>query len=262
MTFKVTRDQHCIVNIPFGGFYHSKWDDLLEREIESEIDYFNERENESQGEDCPYKVTTENTDIGSILFDCMDHSDAYFKIAQDYVDSFNQYLKDELDLDLSMSWESMSSPSEYNFTTDRLFCYISESKVKALFDESAKDDHDTLAGVIKERFTSYDGFMSFYKNDLESWLEKPLSDWDHNELGTLLIAVMELRGIDPDYDWAIYENLADYSYEYLDCALDWEKYTEKVSERRAELLEEWRADNPNEEYSPRCTETFDLFTSY
>ena len=38
---------------------------------------------------------------------------------------------------------------------------------------------------IKERFSSRDGFMSFYSSDLGDW-PKELKDWDHNQLSTLL----------------------------------------------------------------------------
>ena len=107
--------------------------------------------------------------------------------------------------------------------------------------------HKTLESVIKANFTSYDGFSSFYPNDLETWLEKPLSEWDYNELGTLLGAVMQLCEYFEDNDqfrWQLYESIFSGNGEEDEAwsaGMDWPKFEEKVKELRAEKLEEHNA---------------------
>ena len=47
---------------------------------------------------------------------------------------------------------------------------------------------DNLELYIKERFASYNGFISFYSNDINEWLVKPFPEWDLNELSSLFCA--------------------------------------------------------------------------
>ncbi len=113
-----------------------------------------------------------------------------------------------------------------------------------LFRKSKAEEHATLAQVIKERFTSRDGFLSGYRNELDSWLAKPLRDWDHNELGTLLIAAMRLANVDPEESEtrnALYEATCgdEGAYQAWESCVDWPKFEAKRQEARAEKLAEW-----------------------
>jgi hypothetical protein len=154
----------------------------------------------------------------------------------------------------------MTSPRFYNFETDRVFANISEHAARKLFAYSRKlDNHATLAKVIRARFTSRDGFHSFYSNSLAEWLEKPLDEWDHNELGTLLIVACESMGDDWEQD--IEGSIIEREYEYLNEAIDWEKYQTIIDDMRAEKLETWREENPEIEPPYRCAHTLDMFPS-
>src|SRR5690606_26269592 len=122
-----------------------------------------------------------------------------------------------------LEFESLDSPREYNFCTDRIFCYIPLESAKRLFVISAKGNHKRLKEVIRERFTSRDGFISFYSNNLEEWLDKPLDQWDHNEIGTLLIAVAPCFD---DASWGFYESMACNGgfYQDWEAAVDWKEF--------------------------------------
>lgn len=246
-----------VIQIPFSGFYESKWSQEIDYIEENETEYF---ETDRQAEDGVAKeLRLDAREYGEILNRRTSYSDAYRQIAKDYADAFNDWFKDECDLDLGLTYESMSSPREYNFTTDRIFAHIPMTAVRALFDRSVGDNHKRLAEIIKRRFTSYDGFISHYRNNLADWLAKDVADWDHNELETLLLAVMPES--DRNYEWDILEGMNEKIYSALSNAVDWEKVDADIAELRAEKLAEIQGENPGFVPPYRCPDTPDLFAS-
>ena len=205
--------KNLIINIPFAGFYESWYSGELDHVQERFVEYEVEK-NPGLDPDIPNEA----------LWHCADYGKAYDHIARAYVDQFNQYLIDEYELDLGLKFESMQSPKFYNFETDRIFCEISEENVRKLR-EAVSDP--ALRQAIKERFTSRSGFISSYPNHLEDW--PPLEQWDHNELGTLLVALLD---DDEGWDWKIWEgmqnrNVFDVAF---DQCVNWEVYDGFVKE--------------------------------
>ena len=202
-----------IINIPFAGFYESMFSGELDAVQERFVEYEVEK-NPGLDPDIP----------NNALWHCADYGKAYDHIARAYVDHFNQYILDEYELDLDLKFESMQSPKFYNFETDRIFCEISEENVRKLR-EAVSDP--ALRQAIKERFTSRSGFISNYPNHLEDW--PPLEQWDHNELGTLLVALLDDA---EDWDRDIFETMQDRNV--FDVAFDqcvnWEVYDGFVKE--------------------------------
>lgn len=205
--------KNLIINIPFAGFYNSKYSGELDAVQERFVEYEVEK-NPGLNPDIPNEALWKSADYGK----------AYDHITRAYVDHFNQYILDEYELDLDLKFESMQSPREYNFTTDRIFCEISEENVRKLR-EAVSDPALRLA--IKERFTSRSGFISSYPNRLEDW--PPLEQWDHNELGTLLVALLDDA---EDWDWKIWEGMQDRNVfdTAFDNCVDWEVYDGFVKE--------------------------------
>jgi hypothetical protein len=105
-----------------------------------------------------------------------DFSAVYLEYAKEYAENFGQEFEIK-----SLKFESMQSPKEYNFTTDRIFVEIDFSEVERIYQDCDKAE---LAKLVKEKFTSRDGFISFYSNCLESWGN--LESWDCNQVGTLI----------------------------------------------------------------------------
>lgn len=264
------------VCIPFSGFYESLWSDLVDSEESSFAE--NEAEKQESAEYYPETFQPEHLrlDAGEIVELTMSHCDyraAYQSIARDYVDSFIDWAEERLGdaipgFGLVAEFEEMTSPREYNFATDRLFALIPYSCLAELFRLSEANGHGALAHIIRERFTSYDGFHSHYRNDVESWLEKPLDEWDHNELQTLLLAALALA--EPDsagerLDWQVYEHgdFSSHGHEYFDSAMDWAAYEAALEAARDEKLEaaiEAGIVPAEPEARPyRCPETPDLF---
>lgn len=205
-----------ITTIPFAGFYNTIWSYGIDRAEEIHLEHL------EQEEGVEIKASSD------AIWKAADYGAMYNYVARKYVDYFNDYIKDEFDLDLDLKFESMQSPREYNFETDRIFCYISEENVRKL--RSAVSD-PALRHAIKERFTSRSGFISSYDNDLDDWNPDPTT-WDHNELGTLLVALLDDA---EDWDWKIWEGMQDRNV--FDVAFDqcvnWEVYDGFVKEEAA-----------------------------
>lgn len=172
--------------IPFEGFYesiHNYW-------IENAIESFASGENNFADPAILDKIS-ETTDYKGL----------YNAYAEAYTHEFAQKFNIELKFKL------LSSPKYYNFETDKIICEIEFSEVTRIFNAT---DTDKLRKLIKDRCTSYDGFVSFYPNDLDRW-PSDLKDWDLNHIGYLIEAYIAQET--NSEDWETY--LIDSPYEIV-----------------------------------------------
>jgi hypothetical protein len=277
--------RNVIVNIPFPGFYESVYSEAVDYEEESFCECKATEESGEKGdldyeESWPKDLRLSADDLAEILR--RDTRYTYEKIAANYVAAFDYQAGEALGFSVSdtrkrydyatkdfveesymrdsirIKFESMDSPREYNFTTDRVYGEMPLAIVYLLFRRSRAEGHATLAKTIKDRFTSYDGFLSHYSNRFSEWLEKPLGDWDHNELGTLLIAALQLADVE---DLDLYEDTCGDEGAYLawSDAVDWEAFDRCRLEERAIKLEEWLEEDKEAVYVWRAhnREAFD-----
>jgi hypothetical protein len=196
----------------FSGFYESIHDDTFDREIEYIIEDY----------------------------DGHDYNDFRFKY------DYNGYCKSYVntvskEIGINLTFKDLSMPKEYNFTTDVIVCEISAKDVKKL---STSLNSETLRDIIKRRFTSRDGFILFYSNDVEEWKEKKLKDWDDIELGTLLEAWIIDNDLDLDnLDYAGFEYCSG-NGQYVDYEKMWDEEKEaedkKFHEDELNKLETWK----------------------
>lgn len=179
--------------IPFSGFYHSLHSDVLDQALEMAVT--DDRGNVySQG-------------LFDLAFGSIDWGVAHRHYAESYCEAF------AAEYGIKLKFVDLSSPKYYNYTTDRIFAEIELSEVERLF---AAVDKKVLERVVKEHFTSYDGFISHYSNSLENW-GTDLAAWDHNQVGTLIQAYVESEG-DPDQfevNWDSHEK----AYNAIDAAI-------------------------------------------
>lgn len=266
-----------VVEIPFCGFYESKWGDLVNREIEDFCEHESERESDESSDQFQAEpLRLSESEYFDLVYYSADFRAAHLEIARDYLsqwgDSASELLESVIPgFALGARFESMSSPREYNFSTDRIFAYIPAQSIAQLFAYSESSGHSALAYVIRARFTSYDGFRSFYSNRLGDWLDKPLADWDWNELGTLLRACIaqaaaqdrgeSYREWEDSTDWEIYESLSE-SSQYLDSAMNWADFESRRDsereEKRAAAIESGELE-PDAPLPYRCPYTLELF---
>lgn len=172
------------VCLPFPGFYCS----ILSSEVDATEEYMAEcMAEEPERDGLPADVTRE--EIAAVLWDCVDNRAVEKALAEDYASTLaemvNERQKEFEDAPFSFEFEEMTSPREYNFTTDRIFALVPLADLERMREAVSPA---TFAAVLRERFTSCDGFISFYSNDPEEWNAKPLAEWDHNETGALFAA--------------------------------------------------------------------------
>lgn len=253
------------IAIPFPGFYES-W---LSQGIDSQLEYFVENEATERQKELPEWLRLTESEISEFAWEHMTYADSYRELAHYYLDSFdaiagealdetraawrnvwhsetNTFTKERYRADsMGLKFSDMTSPQYYNFETDRLFAWVSLATVKRLFAISKADDHDTLRRVIKERFTSRSGFISHYDNDLASWLSKPLAQWDHNELQTLLVACLELRDVS-DIEHDATESALDSSgdYQAFEKGFDFDGFDSELERRHAARLVDYMESAP------------------
>ena len=194
--------------IPFEGFYNS----FISADIENEIDSLTQYYSES------YELNDNEEQLLSNSFLSVNNNNFYNEICKDYVsfylDNLNERIKD---FTLKGTFKCFISPREYNFETDRVFIEIEENHCIDFIKYIIKNYKKELDKKIKERFTSRSGFISFYKNNLESWTNN-YKEWDHNQIGICF----ELFDIEEDEDivYSLREYLSETISENLYNTLD------------------------------------------
>ncbi len=156
-----------LTTIPFSGFYNSSHDAIIEDALEQ---YFSDENGESDN-----------------YHDFKNYKTVMKEYSEVYLDAFNDNFNDETGLDIKFEFDDLQSPREYNFTTDIIFATLNENDLTKLY-SFVSDKY--LQEAINNNFTPHSGFIPFYKNDLGTWKNKPVSEFDHNEIGTLIEAAM------------------------------------------------------------------------
>lgn len=202
-------------SIPFSGFYES----VHSQKLDEAAAYLTQDDNgdqieftEGEGDDA------KTVNAGEELYWHIQWSAAQLAYAQLYVEAFAAWVKHECNLDLQLEWQEMISPQYYNFETDRLFVTTPREVVHEMFRRTSVS---LLDKTIREKFTSYDGFSSYYSNSLDAWLggdaeehhhrgnTSTLDEWDGNQVGTLLEAFLSQYTSHDDYREFEYEAVND-----------------------------------------------------
>lgn len=177
--------------IPFVGFYESiaseKAEDIAFHDYITEKDI---KENPETGWlDKPEDMTeAEQEDFWDNYYPAK-IKEIREQVAKDYIEHLGK------ELGLKLTFESISSPRYYNFTTDRLFVDVDSNELIHLYNLV---DQKILAEMIKERHTSRPGFDSYYENDINdpSWQDPAL--YDHNQWETVVDAYIKQNEIEVD----------------------------------------------------------------
>lgn len=192
------------VNVPFfPGFYESALSYHLDREEEQAVEWLCEEGARFAGKDAG--------DVADALYWSADYSQAWLDIAQEYAETL------AWKAGFHARFDGMDSPREYNFTTDRLYLAVTPATLQAWMREV---DLAVLTRVAEQRHKSRSGFISFYSADWTEW--GPVTEWDHNQAGTLMAAVLETRGDLDSIEDDIESSLVDSGAfgQAMDAALD------------------------------------------
>lgn len=157
-----------LTTIPFSGFYCSLHDDELDETLDR---MFSDR-------DTGCRV---NYNLAARAAAAMKWRNVHEDYAKEYVDDFGRAMR------LDLEFESLDSPRDYAFETDRIFCHITDDSLRKALKETPRE---TLAEVARKRHTSRSGFVSFYDPNIDNW-PADVTEWDPNQIGTLMCAVAE-----------------------------------------------------------------------
>lgn len=264
----------ALIVLPFAGFYHSHWSAELDNEESGHIEYAcdaHDADDKEKEHWWPEPLRLAEDKLANLLLSASDYVAMHKAVAKEYVAAFDHFLGDAMGLSVptdgtrydyttqamvphvynrptaGLEFDALDSPTSYNFATDRVFAYIPMATVELLFTRSRVDNHDPLRSLIRDSFTSRSGFSSHYDNDLDAWLEKPLDEWDHNELGVLLVAALKLYRPDDDetMEMKCLTSMCEASdfHTAWSNAVDWPKFEASRIDARAELLADWLADD-------------------
>jgi len=117
-----------------------------------------------------------------------------------FIETINSLINELFDIEdlfINKLSDELISPKYYNFETDRSFIKIEvcRSKFDKFIDMVFKNYWDQLDKTIYDNHTSYDGFISFYTNDIKSWYNKRY-DLDCNELKTVFEMLLNVSNGD------------------------------------------------------------------
>lgn len=155
------------INLPnFPGFYSS----ILDLSECIEID-------SSAGSDDGHMAQSQ--------YDAIDWVSTNNSIAKhylkEYIKNYESILKQ---FGISLDFVKVYSPKYYNYSTDKLVCkatFDAQNLIVKLRNELTGDLRiDDITTLIKHKFTSSVGFVSFYTNDVGEWLYNLL----HNQIDT------------------------------------------------------------------------------
>ena len=202
----------------FPGWYGSWLDSELDHQIERDSEYI------ANGQDSEYYANDSAANFNfpePLKLSESDVSDLYFRQSfceyrearnLDWLETLANELTDQCEsagdsrlqtfwrvavcaLGYSLKYESMSSPREYNFTTDRLFAFGRLQAFRVMLRLARRPEYrDAWAAIVSDRHSSRDGFISFYDSDAESW-GADIREYDHNQLATLFAFALESCGV-------------------------------------------------------------------
>jgi hypothetical protein len=116
----------------------------------------------------------------------------HLDVAKECVGAIEQELN-YLSLGISIKFQALDSPREYNFRNDRIDVeYTLGADSLNKIHSYLLENKDAFSEYVKENYTSRSGFYSFHSNDVNEWLDniKNGTDLDH-KLGAVLNFILQ-----------------------------------------------------------------------
>jgi len=185
----------------FPGFYGTYY----EPQEDSEFEYINEQRECIHLSPLPFEAVK------------WDYDTYYNEIAKNACNYIESVLENFIN---AIKFEEIRSPKEYNFSNDavNIEVELSEDNIKEikLFLLNNKTDFEKY---IRKNYTSYDGFLSHYNNDVNDWLDYIDTNLEHeHKLGAILQFIC--YQLEDDIDEIMPE------FVLIDCSLSASNYDE------------------------------------
>ena len=146
--------------IPFCGFYNSVISDEIEQNIEYEVQYYSEEY--------------------GIELDEMDFITDFEGIAKCYARYFEEKVQDAFP-QIEIKFSELISPKYYNYTTDKIYCEISDKNLKLVYKYCIANH---FSDIVEKHLKVRDGFIPLYSDDFSEW-DKDVLVWDDAQIGLL-----------------------------------------------------------------------------
>jgi hypothetical protein len=136
---------------------------------------------------CEDQYVADNNDFDNYEFDYVEWRKRVGETIAEEVET----MCEEAGLDIKIQFEQVKSPREYNFTNDEIQVIMSMDEVVIQkLTQFLYDHKEAFSELIKERFSSYDGFYSRISNDFTDWVVNYMDVHDQN-FATCLPIVIE-----------------------------------------------------------------------
>lgn len=149
------------VLIPFCGFYDSIISDYLDRRVEMELDNVYDELHLNGNVEVMENITD------PFILDMR-------KACDTWIEEFEKYLNRETGITIDMSFAELSCPREYNFSNDKLLCWIAKEDMKKVLDyvKNSEEMSEKLDIMVTDATRCSSGYMPYY--DKEDF--RPLDD--------------------------------------------------------------------------------------
>ena len=142
-TEKNIKKESILFYVPFGGFYCSIYDDMINSILESELE---------EG----YLTETQ--------IDNIDYQNLHLQMSEYIFDAIIESFNDEFDLFTDNSYvtfDGLHSPKYYNYSTDKIKAKLTPEIYLTILNKF--ENNEELINYINENSKSRSGFTSFYE---------------------------------------------------------------------------------------------------
>jgi hypothetical protein len=192
---KKTIETYCPL---FPGFYGTIYEtDNLE---DMELEYINEQRLEKG---------LDPVEWDSLDFDYNEYRE---RVSKGFVMEIEYRINGILGTKMSFVFEQLVSPKYYNFVNDSIDIQIKlEDEEIDKVKQYILDNKSDFEKYITEQYTSRDGFLSYYSNDVDVWVNEHFNEIETNShiFGALLTFVLLNENKGGELYYEIYEGLSD-----------------------------------------------------
>lgn len=258
-----------IYNPLFQGFYNTIFE-IDESDIDAEIDYFCDNHKNIDSD-----LLKEVININYDTFVKEDWNGYKNYVGEKSCEVLEDFLR-EKGFDCKVVFENVYSPREYNFSNDSVNCSI---EVDDNFIDKVRNFvlqySELFAEYIKDNYTSYDGFMSYYSNNSNDWIKHINEDISAHELGSILLFILlveddelkDFSDVVDEYNENLYENIYKNEYIHLSDEIEknsslFEEYSKELNKLRKqgdEYIAIMKEQNPKKDYWMDCRKNIKKF---
>ena len=186
-----------IIELPnFEGFDYS-W-------IDSEFDVLAQNESEYYVDEL--NLSDEKKEEIKDDFFSQNFEELKEEICKVYAQNYFNDIEVETDLELDAEFESLGSQQTWLCRLDRFFIEMPTNQVQSLLKWIFDNKYQELEDVVLRRFTSQDGYIPHYSNNLKEWGN--YLEWDHNQIGTALLVFFD----NSSFNYDIHEKVSEVIY--------------------------------------------------